>query len=132
MRRLLIILLGLSFAALAQATELLYLNSAGGSQRLLHADYNSQYFAVQPFVDTQENLAFCGPASMAAVLNSLPRETRPISPSSNPFLISRRTLFSTRERLLLKAARQPEVWTDPTTKWRHDAQLWRSCRCLLW
>ena len=103
MRRLLIILLGLSFAALAQAAELLYLNSAGGSQRLLHADYNSQYFAVQPFVDTQETLAFCGPASMAAVLNSLPRETRPISPQLKPFPYFTQDTFFNPRTLAIKS-----------------------------
>ena len=79
------VLLGLAFTFLAHAGDLVYLNSSAGAQRLLQADYNRQYFAVQPFVDTQENLAFCGPASMAAVLNSLPRETRPVAPQLNPF-----------------------------------------------
>ena len=85
MQRLLMVLLGLAFTFLAHAGDLVYLNSSAGAQRLLQADYNRQYFAVQPFVDTQENLAFCGPASMAAVLNSLPRETRPVAPQLNPF-----------------------------------------------
>ena len=85
MQRLLMLLLGLTLTALAYAGDLVYLNSSAGAQRLLQADYNRQYFAVQPFVDTQENLAFCGPASMAAVLNSLPRETRPVAPQLKPF-----------------------------------------------
>ena len=85
MQRLLMLLLGLTLTALAYAGDLVYLNSSAGAQRLLQADYNQQYFAVQPFVDTQENLAFCGPASMAAVLNSLPRETRPVAPQLKPF-----------------------------------------------
>ena len=79
------LLLGLTLTALAYAGDLVYLNSSAGAQRLLQAAYNRQYFAVQPFVDTQENLAFCGPASMAAVLNSLPRETRPVAPQLKPF-----------------------------------------------
>lgn len=85
MQRLLILLLGLTLSFFAHAGDLLYLNSSAGAQRLLKADYNQQYFAVQPFVDTQENLAFCGPASMAAVLNSLPKEARPVSPQLKPF-----------------------------------------------
>ncbi len=85
MQRLLMLLLGLTFTFLAHAGELVYLNSSNGAQRLLQADYNRQYFAVQPFVDTQENLAFCGPASMAAVLNSLPQEARPVAPQLKPF-----------------------------------------------
>ena len=85
MHRLLMLLLGLTFTFLAHASDLVYLNSTAGAQRLLQSNYNRQYFAVQPFVDTQENLAFCGPASMAAVLNSLPREARPVAPQLKPF-----------------------------------------------
>lgn len=85
MHRIITFCIALVFCLCAQAAEVLYLNSPMGSQRLLHADVNQQYFAVQPFVDTQENLAFCGPASMAAILNSLPRERRPISTQLKPF-----------------------------------------------
>ena len=85
MQRLWMLLLGLTFTLLAHAGDLVYLDSSAGAQRLLQADYNRQYFAVQPFVDTQENLAFCGPASMAAVLNSLPKEARPVAPQLKPF-----------------------------------------------
>ena len=85
MNRLLTLILGLTFILLAHVGELVYLDSAAGTDRLLKADYNQQYFAVQPFVDTQENLAFCGPASMAAILNSLPKEQRPVSPQLKPY-----------------------------------------------
>lgn len=73
------------FTLLAQAADLVYLNTPEGTQRLVQSPLNQQYFAVQPFVDSQENLAFCGPASMAAVLNSLPQEARPVSPQLKPF-----------------------------------------------
>lgn len=84
-KRLVVTLVFWTFALLTQAAELVYLNTPAGAQRLLQAPLNQQYFAVQPFVDTQENLAFCGPASMAAVLNSLPQESRPVTPQLKPF-----------------------------------------------
>mgnify|MGYP000025786412 FL=1 len=61
----------------AIAGDLVYLNSKQGAQRLLNADMNQQYFLIENFVDVQENLGFCGPASMAAALNSLPTIKRP-------------------------------------------------------
>lgn len=85
MPRLLTFFISLLFALLAHAGEIIYLDSSTGTQRLLNADYNQTYFSVQPFVDTQENLAFCGPASMAAILNSLPKERRPVSPQLKPY-----------------------------------------------
>lgn len=53
------------------AADLVYLNTPQGSERLLAAKWRSQFFAVQPYIESQKNLAFCGPASIAAVLNSL-------------------------------------------------------------
>lgn len=102
MQHLLILLIGLTFTFLAHAADLVYLNSSAGAQRLLQADYNRQYFAVQPFVDTQENLAFCGPASMAAVLNSLPRESRPVAPQLKPFPYFTQDAFFNQRTLSIK------------------------------
>lgn len=101
MQRLLMLLLGLTFSCFAHAADPVYLNSSAGAQRLLQADYNRQYFVVQPFVDTQENLAFCGPASMAAVLNSLPREARPVAPQLKPFpYFTQDTFFNQKTRAI--------------------------------
>ena len=55
----------------AWAGELVYLNTPQGAERLVGAGLRSQFFAVQPYVESQQNLAFCGPASVAAVLNSM-------------------------------------------------------------
>lgn len=35
------------------------------------ASQRQAFFAMQPYVETQQNLAFCGPASIVAVMNSL-------------------------------------------------------------
>ena len=67
----------LLFAALtalfgsAFAAELVYLNTPQGEQRLISAKLRQPFFAMQPYVETQQNLAFCGPASIVAVMNSL-------------------------------------------------------------
>lgn len=65
--------------ALALAAPV-YLNTPEGEQRLLGAKHHRHFFATQPYVETQQNLAFCGPASIVAIMNSLgtprPAESR--------------------------------------------------------
>lgn len=68
----------------AFSEDLVYVNSAAGSERLLKADYNRQYFSLASYVDTQERLTFCGISSMSATLNSLPTMVRPITPELAP------------------------------------------------
>jgi len=68
----------------AWAAELVYLNTPAGAERLIGARYKQQFFLVQPYVETQQNLAYCGPASIAAVLNSLDIP-RPASAASYPY-----------------------------------------------
>lgn len=57
-----------------------YLNTPDGEQRLVSAKLRHAFFAMQPYVETQQNLAFCGPASIVTVMNSLgtprPAESR--------------------------------------------------------
>lgn len=65
------LLFSLLAALPAWAGNLVYLDTPQGAERLLAAPLRSQFFAVQPYVESQQNLAFCGPASMAAVLNSM-------------------------------------------------------------
>ena len=66
------------------ASDLVYINSSTGSERLLKSDYNRQYFAIASYIDTQERLTFCGISSMSASLNSLPTMVRPITPELAP------------------------------------------------
>lgn len=63
----------------------IYLNTSEGIQRLEHADISKPYYVVAPYVDTQENLGFCGPASIVAVLNSLPGVLRPTDHQYKPY-----------------------------------------------
>lgn len=66
-------------AAIAIAAPV-YLNTPDGEQRFSSAKLRHPFFAMQPYVETQQNLAFCGPASIVAVMNSLgtprPAESR--------------------------------------------------------
>lgn len=64
----------LLFVLLATAIAVaapVYLNTPQGEQRLISAKLRQPFFAMQPYVETQQNLAFCGPASIVAVMNSL-------------------------------------------------------------
>jgi len=71
------------FVLLTAATAIaapVYLNTPDGEQRFGSAKLRHPFFAMQPYVETQQNLAFCGPASIVAVMNSLgtprPAESR--------------------------------------------------------
>lgn len=79
--------LSLCFVAIGNlyAGELAYLNTPQGKTRLLAAQWNDTYFQVSPYIDTQENQGFCGIASMAASLNSLPQLDRPFSADDWPY-----------------------------------------------
>lgn len=70
-KRLITALCCLLLALPAWAAELLYLNTPAGSERLVSATLKQHFFFVQPYVESQQNLAFCGPASIAATLNSM-------------------------------------------------------------
>lgn len=83
MRSLLIASL-LLWLLLGHAAEPLFLDSPAGSERLLHTEAPGAYFKLQPHLESQQNLAFCGPASIAAVLNSL-GVPRPEDPRRRPF-----------------------------------------------
>jgi hypothetical protein len=69
--RILSALLFAFYAAGALAADLVYLNTPRGEERLISSKLREPFFAMQPYVETQQNLAFCGPASIVAVMNSL-------------------------------------------------------------
>ena len=69
----------------AIAVELVYLNSPAGTNRLLKANLNKQFFSLMPYVVTEEHETFCGPASIASTLNSLAPKNRPVAPQFTPY-----------------------------------------------
>jgi hypothetical protein len=86
-------------ATMANAQDdLLYLTSETGEDRLLEADLNRDYFSLATYVETEQVLTFCGPASVAAVANSLDID-RPSPDRLYPW-----TLFT--QDLLFNAANQ--------------------------
>lgn len=76
-RALAAVLFSFAIANVGLADQTVYLNTTEGIQRFNRTDLREQYYQVAPYVDTQENMGFCGPASMAAVLNSFSSLSRP-------------------------------------------------------
>lgn len=70
--KLIALAIGLLASLPATADEaLLYLTSDGGEERLLAAESNSDYFHLATYLESEQILTFCGPATVAAVANSL-------------------------------------------------------------
>lgn len=76
-RVLLATLLSAVITGMGLAAEPVYMNTPEGVRRLHQSDLSSPYYRVAPYADTQENMGFCGPASMVAVLNSLSEIQKP-------------------------------------------------------
>ncbi|SDF89107.1 phytochelatin synthase family protein [Alloyangia pacifica] len=70
-RKLIAALLGLTLAGPVMADDLVYLTSAEGEDRLLATSMNRDYFPLASYLEYEQILTFCGPASVAAVANSL-------------------------------------------------------------
>lgn len=71
-RKLIASALTLIFTTPIMAQEgLLYLTSEAGEDRLLAAELNRDYFSLATYAETEQVLTFCGPATVAAVANSL-------------------------------------------------------------
>lgn len=66
-----IALLALSVAPAAAEDALLYLTTELGEDRLLEAELNRDYFSLATYLEAEQVLTFCGPASVSAVANSL-------------------------------------------------------------
>lgn len=58
-------------ASVAHADQLVYLTEKGGEELFLGAEERSDYFLIASFLETEQILTFCGPATIAAVMNSL-------------------------------------------------------------
>lgn len=53
------------------AEDLTYLTSKQGEERLLEAELGRDYFSLATYLESEQILTFCGPATVAAVANSL-------------------------------------------------------------
>ncbi|WP_226623290.1 phytochelatin synthase family protein [Alloyangia pacifica] len=93
-RKLIAALLGLTLAGPVMAADLVYLTSAEGEDRLLGAEMNRDYFPLASYLEYEQILTFCGPASVAAVANSLD-VSRPSPDRLYPWtLFTQDTLFN--------------------------------------
>lgn len=84
-RALVAALLSFVIASVGLAAQPVYLNTPEGIQRLSRSDLREPYYQVAPYVDTQENMGFCGPASIVAVLNSFSDLSRPTASRYAPY-----------------------------------------------
>lgn len=84
-RALVTALLSFAITSVGLAAQPVYLNTPEGIQRLNQSDPREPYYQVAPYVDTQENMGFCGPASIAAVLNSFSDLSRPTASRYAPY-----------------------------------------------
>lgn len=55
----------------ATADELIYLTDAKGTEIFMDAEYTGPYFELASYLESEHILTFCGPASIAATMNSL-------------------------------------------------------------
>lgn len=85
-------------APVAAQDNLLYLTTEAGEDRLLGAELNRDYFSLASYLEYEQVLTFCGPASVSAVANSLNID-RPSPDRLYPW-----TLFT--QDLLFNAANQ--------------------------
>ena len=89
----------LSGPARAEA-PLVYLTTDPGNERLLEAELNHDYFALATYLEFEQILTFCGPATVAAVANSLNIE-RPSPQRLYPWtLFTQDTLFNAANQAL--------------------------------
>lgn len=88
-------LIGLGLTAgSALADDLLYLTSEAGEDRFLSSELKTDYFSLATYLEYEEVQTFCGPATVAAVANSLGIE-RPSPDRLYPYgLFTQDTLFN--------------------------------------
>jgi len=93
------------FAPNTFSADLTYLNSPAGTKLILNASLNKPFFSIMPYVVTEEHETFCGPASIASVLNSLPTKNRPVPPQFTPYhYFTQDSLFTeATEKIITKA-----------------------------
>ena len=65
------LVLALSVGSVAHADELIYLTDPAGTQLFDDAEITTPYFKLASYLESERILTFCGPATIAAVMNSL-------------------------------------------------------------
>jgi len=74
----------LAATPMAHADPLIYITDQGGQTLFDDAELKSQYFKLATYLESEQVLTFCGPATIADVLNSLDL-TRPVPQQLYPW-----------------------------------------------
>lgn len=94
---------GLSVASAAQAKdELVYLTAPEGQSLFMNSEIQSDYFSLASYLEFEQVQTFCGPATMAAVLNSLGVE-RPKPQRLYPYALFTQNEIFTSENQAVKS-----------------------------
>jgi hypothetical protein len=81
-------------APAVRAEQLIYITDAQGEKLFAEAEIKSPYFKLATYLETEQILTFCGPATIAAVLNSLDIK-RPVPQRLYPWgLFTQDTVFT--------------------------------------
>lgn len=70
-RQLIAFALALGLCAPVLAEDLTYLTTEAGEDRLMAAELNRDYFSLATYLEYEQVLTFCGPATVSAVANAL-------------------------------------------------------------
>ena len=101
------LVLALSVGSLAHADELIYLTDPAGTQLFDDAEITTPYFKLSSYLESERILTFCGPATIAAVMNSLDVK-RPVPEQLFPFALFTQEDIFTAENQAVKPYPQVE------------------------
>ncbi|MEH6609740.1 MAG: phytochelatin synthase family protein [Halioglobus sp.] len=82
--------------------ELIYLTSAPGQKLFMDSEIQGDYFSLATYLEFEQVLTFCGPASMATVLNSL-EVPRPSPKRLYPYKLFTQNLLFNEQNQKVKA-----------------------------
>ena len=91
-----------SLLSAVQADENIYLTTAEGTKLFNNAEIRTDYLKLASFLESEHILTFCGPATIAGVMNSFDVE-RPIPPQLYPWPLFTQTAIFTPENQKVKS-----------------------------
>lgn len=95
-------LLCLALTVAAKADTLVYLTDDAGEVLFYQAEERTDFFSLASYLETEQILTFCGPATIAAVLNSLEID-RPAPPRFYPWRLWTQDMVFTPENQQVKS-----------------------------
>jgi len=101
------LILALLSVSAVHADELIYLTDLAGAQLFSDAEITTPYFKLASYLESERILTFCGPATIAAVMNSLDIK-RPVPEQLFPFALFTQEDIFTPENQAVKPYPQVE------------------------